>query len=154
MFPKDMHKGIATWYINHGPGAVNGEGTDRRIGTGPTTTPRAQPWPGWPTPSTSSASTILRLTDCRALRALHLAPLTVLRELAISGAPPDAPAGASRLDLIDLGAAQQLEELRLYGLPALRELRFAAGRPASLCRVTFEDCPALVVPAGLASPTS
>ena len=34
MFPRNMHKGIATWYINQGPGAVNGEGTDRRIGTG------------------------------------------------------------------------------------------------------------------------
>jgi len=66
---------------------------------------------------------ILRLTDCRALDALHLAPLTALRELAISGASPDAPAGASRLELIDLGAARQLEELRLYDLPALRELR-------------------------------
>jgi uncharacterized protein DUF4157 len=34
MFPQDMNKGIATWYINQGPGAVNGEGTDRRTGTG------------------------------------------------------------------------------------------------------------------------
>ena len=96
---------------------------------------------------------ILRLTDCRALQALHLAPLTALRELAISGPPPDAPAGASRLELIDLGAARPLEELRLYGLPALRELRFTAGRPALLRRITFEDCPALVVPADLASPS-
>jgi len=92
---------------------------------------------------------ILRLTDCRAVTALHLAGLAELRELAISGAPPDASAGASRLELIDLGAAPRFEELRLDALPALRELRFAAGRPASLGRVSIEGCPSLVMHAGL-----
>jgi hypothetical protein len=38
MFPQPMHKGIAAWYINNGPGAVNGtgvkEGKNAKVGTG------------------------------------------------------------------------------------------------------------------------
>jgi hypothetical protein len=83
---------------------------------------------------------VLRMTDCRALRSLDVSALS-LRELAIGG--------SDRLERIDLGAAAQLVELRLDGLPALRELHLAGGRPASLRLVEIERCPALVVPAGL-----
>jgi hypothetical protein len=93
---------------------------------------------------------ILLLTDCRAVDELRLGGLTALRELAISGAPPDA-AGAARLGLLDLGEAPHLEELRLDALPALREIRLAGPRPPSLRVVSLERCPALLaVPAALA----
>jgi hypothetical protein len=34
MFPQGMHKGIAAWYINNGPGDVDGTGNGGRVGTG------------------------------------------------------------------------------------------------------------------------
>jgi len=35
VFPQNMHKGIAAWYINHGPGLVDGTGNNNnRVGTG------------------------------------------------------------------------------------------------------------------------